>query len=84
MDSPLRRRVRLGLAAVGVLTAGLAAGCGKPAPAPGTPPASASPVVPFGAPTGVLTGGAGSDGLTVRHLGDDGDVETVRVEDFPH
>jgi hypothetical protein len=31
----------------------------------------------------VVAGSTGSDGLTVRYLGDDGSVETVRVEDFP-
>jgi hypothetical protein len=84
MGSPLRRLVRLGLPAVAVLAAALA-GCGEPAAAPVAPPASPAPTLPSGTPTGVPTvaGSTGSDGLTVRYLGDDGDVKTVRVEDFP-
>lgn len=83
MGSPLRRLVRLGLPAVAVVAAALA-GCGEPAPAPAAPPASPSAATPSGSSAGVPTvaGSTGSDGLTVRYLGDDGDLETVRVEDF--
>ena len=81
MHPSLRRLVRLGLPAVVVLAAGLA-GCGEPTPAPSAPSASSSPTT---APAGVpaVAGSTGSDGLTVRYLGDDGSVKTVRVEDFP-
>ena len=84
MGSPLRRLVRLGLPAVAVLAAGLA-GCGEPTPAPAAPPASRRRRSDVTAPAGVPTvaGSTGSDGLTVRYLGDDGSVKTVRVEDFP-
>ena len=79
MHPRLLRPVRLGLPAVAVLVLALA-GCGDPAApapsAPATPPPASSTLGP-------ATGSAGSDGLTVRYLGDDGDVKTVRVEDFP-
>ena len=83
MGSPLRRLVRLGLPAVAVLAAGLT-GCGEPAPAPAAPASSPSEAQASGMPTGVptVTGSTGSDGLTVRYLGGDGDVRTVPVEDF--
>lgn len=70
---------RLGLPAVAVLTLALA-GCSDPAAStPAAPPASPAPATTI-APT-VSSGG--SDGLTVRYLGDDGTIKTVRVEDFP-
>ena len=73
-----------------VLLAGLAAtACsagGEPADAPvpaPTPSTSATPT-PTAAPGGriVVTGSAGSDGLTVRYQDRDGSVKTLRVEDF--
>lgn len=84
MHSP-RRLVRLGLPAVAVLVAGLA-GCGEPAPAPGPAAAATSPApaaTPAATDLGTVAGTAGSDGLTVRYLGDDGSLRSVRVEDFP-
>lgn len=80
MHSPRRRLVRLGLPAVAVLAVGLA-GCGEPTPAPSAPPASPSTTPPADVPP--ADGSTGSDGLTVRYLGDDGSVENIRVEDFP-
>lgn len=70
---------RLGLAAVAVLGLALT-GCSDPAPStPSAPPASS---VPSNRITPTATPGS-SDGLTVRYLGDDGTVKTIRVEDFP-
>ncbi|CAA9293690.1 MAG: hypothetical protein AVDCRST_MAG48-761 [uncultured Friedmanniella sp.] len=74
-----------------LLLAGLAAAActagGEPSSAP-EPTPSASPVpAPSTSPTPaerpVGTGGAGSDGLTVRYQGPDGSTRTLRVEDFP-
>lgn len=90
----LHRLARLGPPAVAVLALTLA-GCSDPpattppaptssSPTSGTPTAS-SPTAPA-APAGTLAptvGSSGSDGLTVRYLGGDGTVKTVRVEDFP-
>jgi hypothetical protein len=74
----LPRLLRLGLPAVAVLAMALA-GCGDPAtPGPGAPSAS-----PTTSSTITPPGSTGSDGLTVRYLGDDGRVKTIGVEDFP-
>ena len=90
----LRRPVRLGLPAVVVLAVALG-GCGDPAaPTPAAPPTSApapstsAPSAPASSPAPSARAlpravDAGSDGLTVRYLGEDGRVRTVPVEDFP-
>ena len=67
--------LRLGLPAVAVLAL---AGCADPS----APVSSATPSSPHSA-IPLTTGATGSDGLTVRYLGDDGSVRTLRVEDFP-
>ena len=85
----LPRPLRLGLPVVAVLALGLSAcseptGPSGPAPAPSDAPSGAAPSSP--APAGTLAvpdDSTGSDGLTVRYLGQDGTVKTVRVEDFP-
>ncbi|MGI3779339.1 MAG: hypothetical protein ACRYG2_01045, partial [Janthinobacterium lividum] len=60
------------------------AGCGDPAaPSPSSPPASSAPTNPAADEVAASSGTAGSDGLTVRYLADDGTVKTVGVEDFP-
>ena len=90
MTSSLRRPARLGLPTVTVLVLALA-GCGDPAePSPAAPvpttATSASPSAPAGPVARDLEvpdGTAGSDGLTVRYLADDGTVRTVGVQDFP-
>jgi len=75
----LPRLLRLGLPAVTVLAMALA-GCGDPAtPGPGAPSTSPTASSTMAPPTS----STGSDGLTVRYLGDDGKVKTVGVEDFP-
>jgi ABC-type glycerol-3-phosphate transport system substrate-binding protein len=62
------------------------AGCSaseEPAASPAPTPSASSPA-PTSVPTKEWTlGSAGSDGLTVRYRDDDGDLKTVRVEDFP-
>jgi hypothetical protein len=84
----LPRPLRLGLPVVAVLALGLSA-CSEPAapggpvPAPSSSPSSAAPSSPTPASTlAVPDGSTGSDGLTVRYLGQDGTVKTVRVEEF--
>ena len=80
------------LAVVGLLlAAGVAlAGCAEtptsapePSPSPAAPSSTTSPASPA-APTAVRlqAGTAGSDGLTVRYQGPDGQTKTLRVEDF--
>lgn len=68
--------MRFALPAVAVIAVALT-GCSHPA---ATTTSGASP-----APTGSISRStitAGSDGLTVRYLGDKGHVKTIRVEDF--
>ena len=78
-----------------LVLAGLAAACtagGEPAagPAPTPAPSTSSSIepstapIPTPAPDGrpVVTGGLGSDGLTVRYQDRDGSTKTLRVEDF--
>jgi hypothetical protein len=80
MQVRAHRLLRLGLPAVAVLALTLA-GCAEPqAPVPTAPPAS-----PSASPSGFApsVAGTGSEGMTVRYLDADGDVKTVRVEDFP-
>jgi hypothetical protein len=56
-----------------------------PVPEP-TPDASTSPEAPSATPPAdrrpVVTGGLGTDGLTVRYQDRDGSTKTLRVEDF--
>jgi hypothetical protein len=80
------------LAAVGLLlAAGVAlAGCAEtpasappPSASPAAPSSTADPASPAAPPPVQLRAGtAGSDGLTVRYQGTDGQTETLRVEDF--
>ncbi len=68
----LRRPALLGLPAVAAVALVLGA-CHHTAPTQSPAPT----------PTSATSTGAGSDGLTVRYLGDDGTIRTVGVEDFP-
>jgi hypothetical protein len=80
------------LAAVGLLlAAGVAlSGCAEtpttapePSPSPAAPSSTAGPASPAAPPSVQLrAGAAGSDGLTVRYQGPDGQTKTLRVEDF--
>jgi len=58
-----------------LLLAGLAAACTA------SPEPTATPT-PAPDPRPVVTGGLGSDGLTVRYQDRDGSIKTLRVEDF--
>ena len=90
MSPSLRHLARLGglgLPAAAVLTLALT-GCSDPAaPTPTTPattaPAPSAPASPGTPRLAVQDDAAGSDGLTVRYLADDGTVKTVGVENFP-
>ena len=59
---------------------------GEQATAPTPAPSSAPTATPTAAPAPdgrpVVTGGLGSDGLTVRYQDRDGSTKTLRVEDF--
>jgi ABC-type glycerol-3-phosphate transport system substrate-binding protein len=75
-----------------LLLAGLAAtacsagGEQADAPVPAPTPSASTSATPTPTPTSggrvVVTGSAGSDGLTVRYQDRDGSVKTLRVEDF--
>ena len=70
----------VGLAATACTAGGEPAAAPTPAPSASASPEPSTTPSPQGRP--VVTGSAGSDGLTVRYQDRDGTTKTLRVEDF--